>query len=302
MASLRTDQGQVHDHNEDFITWWEPQNRADEEAHGWIYIVADGVGGADAGEIASQYASERALAHYLENANETERGERLRRALQAANVDLRQKVIDEQENKRMATTMVTAVIGDRQAHLANVGDSRAYHWREGVIRQITKDQSLVAKLVEEGAISASEAENHPYQNVILYSIGSERNPRIDTFRVDLDEGDALILCSDGLTKHVNDAEIGDVVRRAAPADATQTLIDMANERGGKDNISVAVLRYGQAATEPETTSEKKTAVFPHAAPSAQAAAFGRRLLWLYTLLLAGVESVLLLFLWLFIRV
>ncbi|MCA9971393.1 MAG: Stp1/IreP family PP2C-type Ser/Thr phosphatase, partial [Anaerolineales bacterium] len=294
VASLRTDIGRVHDHNEDFITCWEPKTPEDEKKHGWLYIVADGVGGAEAGEVASQFASEKVMAYYLANDAEAHRGERLRQAMQQANTELRQMVANEPESRRMATTMVTAVLEPNHVHIANVGDSRAYHWRAGAIQQITKDHSLVAKLVEEGAISASEAENHPYGNIILYSIGSDKNPRIDLFDLPLAPGDAIILCSDGLTKHVPDAEIGELIARHEPAVATETLINLANERGGRDNISVAVLRYGRR---PAVAAARgaQTAVSPTTGPNQLA-------LILYTLLLSFVQTCLIILVWLWLRV
>ncbi len=312
-AFTRTDNGRVHDHNEDYISSWEPPTPDAQQQHGWLYVVADGVGGADAGEIASEFATEKMKEHYLANVNEEDWGQRLRQAMLFANTELRQYVASEYEGRRMATTMVSTVIINGAAHIANVGDSRAYHWRAGTIAQITKDQSLVAKLVEEGAISAAEAENHPYQNVILYSIGSDKNPRIDLFEVPLVYGDILVLCSDGLTKHVTDAEIGEFVQRQELAMVAGALVDLANERGGRDNISVAVIRYGQrpdltdtmALTPPTAVSDvapmpaKTLVAQPVSQPSA---ATGRRALWVYTLFLALIQTILTILVWLFLRV
>lgn len=302
VSSLRTDIGRVHDHNEDFITCWEPKTVEDEQRHGWLYIVADGVGGAEAGEIASQFASEKVLATYLAGDTAAERGERLRQAMLLANTELRQMVANEPENRRMATTMVTAVLGQDRVSIANVGDSRAYHWRAGTIQQITKDHSLVAKLVEEGAISESEAENHPYGNIILYSIGSDKNPRIDLFDMPLALGDMVILCSDGLTKHVSDAEIGDLIARYEPNVATDTLIQLANERGGRDNISVAVLRYGKRPAKLAGTRVVGTAAGETAASAMQISSGKRLALAAYTLLLSLIQTVLMVLVWLWLRV
>lgn len=290
-ASLRTHEGQVRDHNEDFVSFREPTDIDDESQNGWVYIVADGVGGADAGEVASQFASERTLAHYLANNQDKEWGRRLVDAMQAANTDLRQMVAERNSNSRMATTMVAAVIQGKQLFLANVGDSRGYHWRNGQIRQITKDQSLVAKLVEEGAITEAEAKDHPRKNVILYSLGSERNPKIDLFSVSLESGDVLVLCSDGLIQHVTDDEISLVVSQLEPGAATQSLIELANKRGGKDNISVAILRYDMPGNQPvvlETTEERQPG--------------GRMLMWLYTMFLSFIQTILIIFVWLLLRV
>jgi PPM family protein phosphatase len=301
-ASLRTDQGLIRGHNEDFVSCWEPQTAAEAAKNGWLYVVADGVGGADAGEVASQYASERTISHFLENEQTADWGERLLQAMQGANDDLRQMVVDRNDNKRMATTMVAALIYNETAIIANVGDSRGYLWHANQLVQITKDQSLVAKLVEEGAITESEAVNHPHKNVILYSIGSERVPKIDLFEHELTTGDIIVLCSDGLTRHVDDEEISSIIQEQPPAEATKTLIEMANERGGQDNISVAIIRYGAGqAKRPSTTNgQQDTTATLQPPPAAQAT--NRPFLWTYTILLSVIQTVLILLVWFLLRV
>jgi serine/threonine protein phosphatase PrpC len=299
-AEMRTDVGQVRDHNEDFVASREPVNLDDVAQHGWVYIVADGVGGADAGEVASQMATERALAHYLANADNPNWGERIQNAMQQANTDLRSFVAERGGQSRMATTMVMASIRPGIATLGNVGDSRGYHWRQGTLRQITRDQSLVAKLVEEGAITAAEAENHPRRNVILYSIGSENQPRIDIFEQDMQPGDMLLLCSDGLTRHVPDQEISTIIDEDPPDIACGKLVSLANERGGEDNISVAVIQYdlpGPAATLTMQPVTRRTAVSPASEPTQD-----RRALWLLTAVLALVQIILTFLVWFFLRV
>ena len=130
--------------------------------------------------------------------------------------------------------MVATVIHDDVATFANVGDSRGYHLRNGLLVQITKDHSLVARLVEEGAISEAEAANHPRKNVILHSLGSEDTPQIDIFNVDLAPGEQLILCSDGLTRHVADGEIAAIVKEYEPAQATFAPVFGARETKGDE--------------------------------------------------------------------
>ncbi|MFQ5401184.1 MAG: Stp1/IreP family PP2C-type Ser/Thr phosphatase [Anaerolineae bacterium] len=291
-ASLRTDQGRVREHNEDFVTCWEPSNANEEKQHGWLYILADGVGGAEAGEVASQYASERTVKHYLATSDEPDWSRRLARAIQSANRDLRQ-LVAHGEGSRMATTMVAAVITDQRAILANVGDSRGYLWRKGRLRQITKDQSLVAKLVEEGAITESEARNHPRKNVILYSLGSDKKPKIDVYTVKLEPDDVLLLCSDGLTRHISDDEIELAVTRQEPSEATQTLISLANSRGGEDNISVAIIRQDGR----QAAAQKKIITGRYNEPVR-----GQTVLWIYTFLLALVQTILIITVWLLLRV
>lgn len=292
-ASFLTDQGQIRNHNEDYITCWEPVNRQSEIENGWLYIVADGVGGADAGEIASQYASERAVEHYLNDYPDFSLSERLWKAMQAANTDLRQMVAERDDDSRMATTMVAALFQNSQVYVANVGDSRGYHWRNGRLQQITKDQSLVAKLVEEGAITEEEAINHPRKNVILYSLGSEKEPKIDVYELTVQAGDILFLCSDGLTRHVADEEIERILLEQEPPEATQTLVALANERGGEDNISVAVLRYDQ---EQAAVQQNLIATGTSSKPVSS------RMLWLYTIILSLVQTILIILVWFLLRV
>lgn len=307
-AILRTDTGLVRDHNEDFVSYWEPASPADEARHGWLFIVADGVGGADAGEVASKLSSERTISHYLEDSESPDLGQRLINAMQAANTDLRQHVLERNDNSRMATTMVAAVLHEGHAYIANVGDSRGYLWRNGRIQQVTKDQSLVAKLVEEGAITEEEAHFHPRRNVILYSLGSERSPKIDLFEQPLQTGDMLFLCSDGLTRHVADEEIAYMLSQETMDAACTNLIRKANERGGEDNISVAIIRFDGEATAVAHANTHKTAA-PTASPavasrpqSPQEPSANRSALWLYTVVLGLVQSLLIFLVWFLLRV
>ncbi len=293
-ASMRTDQGHVRDHNEDFIAREEPKSAGEESRNGWLYIVADGVGGADKGEVASEYATERTIHHYLVNDQPADWGERLRQAMQSANTELRQMVTELEPGNRMATTMVAAVFHNGQATIANVGDSRAYHLRNSVLQQVTKDQSLVARLVEEGAITEKEALNHPRKNVILHSLGAENSPQIDIFEVELEMGDQIVLCSDGLTRHVMDDEIASIVSQLSPSTATEKLIQLANDRGGEDNISVAVLRIGEQQAELET---KSTPIVASGVQAQRSDAQMRQALWFYTAILIIVQIVLIVLVW-----
>jgi protein phosphatase len=300
-ASLQTDQGRIRDHNEDFVIFWEPESEAAEADNGWFYIVADGVGGADAGEVASQFASERVISHYVDKNLNYGLGERLWRAMQAANTDLRQMVAERGGDSRMATTMVAAIFQGNKVIIGNVGDSRGYLWRNGRIRQITKDQSLVAKLVEEGAITEEEAFNHPRRNVILYSLGSEKEPRIDIFEETAEPGDILLLCSDGLTRHVLDEEIQEKLTHQEPVRASRILIDLANDRGGEDNISVAVMRYDQTSV-PSVTVPQAAVPKTLNSTGTTRKPVQRRMLWLYTIVLSLVQTILIILIWALLQV
>ncbi len=295
IACLETDTGLVRDHNEDCVASWEPKTRAEETKNGWVYLVSDGVGGADAGEVASQYASERTIVHYLEMTDQEDWGQRIVDAMQAANTDLRQLVLDHHNGSRMATTMVAAIIQEDRVFIGNVGDSRGYFWRNGRLQQITKDQSLVAKLLEEGAITEEEARNHPRKNVILYSLGSENQPQIDLFTQTWEPGDILFLCSDGLTKHIEDDEISAIISQESPKHASKTLIRLANERGGEDNISVAIVQFQS------DKQEKRTQVDAVGSDSLVPSQY-RTFMWFFTLALSLVQTLLIFLVWFFLRV
>ncbi|MBP7999102.1 MAG: Stp1/IreP family PP2C-type Ser/Thr phosphatase [Chloroflexi bacterium] len=242
-AILKTDVGRVRDHNEDYFASCEPTQMQEAVQNSWCYILADGAGGMDAGEVASQHSTERMHHHYLAQTGEKDWSKRLVRAMEAANTDLRRLMLEQDEGKsRMATTMVAVVIAGDRAIFANVGDSRGYHFRDGAIKQITKDQSLVAKLLEEGAITPEEAENHPRRNVILGSLGSEDEIGVDLFTIMVEPGDHLLLCSDGLTNYVRDKELAEIIRGNTLEEAPQLMISLANARGGGDNISVVLIR------------------------------------------------------------
>lgn len=293
-AALRTDTGLVRGHNEDFVAAFEPATPEDQTRHGWLYIVADGVGGADAGEVASQYAAERAIHHYLSTNGMVPARERLMESMQSANTDLRSLAADRNDQRRMATTMVAAAIQGDQLTIGNVGDSRAYLWRRARFEQITRDQSLVARLVEEGAITAEEATTHPHKNIILTSIGSEKRPPVDLYERALQPGDLLLLCSDGLIRHVADNEIAAVLGNEEPEDAASDLVRLARQRGGEDNISVVVVQYGER--EAGYPAALAAAAAPAAVPIAVGVVEQPNLLPL-TLSLAVVMVVLILLVW-----
>lgn len=304
-ASWRTDPGLVRSQNEDFVSVYEPGTPEELARHGRLYIVADGVGGADAGEVASRYASERTLFHYLASEDQPDWGARLLDAMQAANTELRLLAAERDDSRPMATTMVAAVVANGEAYIGNVGDSRAYLRRAGEIRQITRDQSLVARLLEEGAITEEEAARYPYKNVILYSLGSDRRPPIDLYVVTLAPGDVLLLCSDGLTRHVLDEEISEILEQASPETSADRLVDLARERGGEDNITIALVRYGES--EPHAADPLHEAVTtPFVVPvevdrSRAPVTDDGRILWPVTFVLAAVMVVLIILLWYFIQ-
>jgi serine/threonine protein phosphatase PrpC len=230
-----TDAGLVRDHNEDFFSCMNLRESA-------LFVVADGMGGHDAGEVASRLAVETACKEVQDGAQgEYNPQQVLEKAVQRANIE----VIREGESKgsNMGTTLTLALMRQDRAYIASVGDSRIYWIENGSIKQITDDHSLVAKLVSAGKLTREEARNHPRSNLLYRTIGSDENVKVDTFQVDLKRGGSLLLCTDGLWGEVTDEDIHSVcaLERDLKA-ACLRLIQLANENGGKDNITAIVVR------------------------------------------------------------
>jgi len=204
-----------------------------------LFIVADGMGGHNAGDYASKHAIER-IVEEVESSKDSP-VETLERAIQSANRYIRIKSRENEEMNGMGTTVVAATITDDVMYVANVGDSRLYIINSG-IRQITVDHSLVEEMVRMGGINREQAREHQDKNIITRAIGAEDELKIDFFQVKLEKGDFILLCSDGLTNMIEDEEIRmlllgqrDIVSKA------ETLVAAANRNGGKDNITVVLI-------------------------------------------------------------
>ena len=206
----------------------------------WI-MVADGMGGHAGGATASRVAVETVSSVVASSQDAPDVA--LRAALEAANRVVHDEAQRNEQLAGMGTTGVAALFSsDGLAFVANVGDSRAYRMRDGALQQITFDHSLVAELHRRGMITEEEALVHPRRNEVLRSLGVEPDVVVDLHQLDLRPGDLFLLCSDGLSGVVRDAEIAEVVRREAPAQAVRTLVDFANSRGGPDNVTVQIAR------------------------------------------------------------
>jgi PPM family protein phosphatase len=206
----------------------------------WI-MVADGMGGHAGGATASRVAVETVSS--VVSTSPAAPDVALRAALEAANRVVHDEAQRNEDLAGMGTTGVAALFSaDGQAFVANVGDSRAYRMRDGKLEQITLDHSLVAELHRRGIITEEEALVHPRRNEVLRSLGVEPDVVVDLHRLDLQPGDQFLLCSDGLSGVVRDAEIAEVMHREAPAQAVRTLVDFANRRGGPDNVTVQIAR------------------------------------------------------------
>jgi protein phosphatase len=209
-----------------------------------LFLVADGMGGHTAGQVASQLASEAVIRCVRAGADEqSSLAECLREAVFAGNLEVFQTAKERPELSGMGTTLVTVLVAGGRAALAHVGDSRAYLVRHGRIRQLTDDHSLVGELQRRGELSADAARDHPHRHVLTRALGVRRAVQPDLAELELASGDIFVLCTDGLTTHVRDEEIAKAVAGDAdPAEAAQALVALANSRGGEDNVTVAIVR------------------------------------------------------------
>ena len=249
-AAAMTDVGRVREHNEDSVLAVEyTRESMVEPAQSYLYVVADGMGGAEAGEVASAIAVQT-IRSYIEARLDAARGEvenaaeLLTGALEEANSKIIEYVASHPESRGMGSTGVCALVTPTDSAVAWVGDSRGYVMEGATLRQVTKDHSLVQRLVEIGQITAEEAHTHEHKNVITRSLGARQSgpAGAEAVAVKLKRGDKLMLCSDGLTAHVMDPQIRDILgRNADPYDAARELIVAANAGGGTDNISVIVI-------------------------------------------------------------
>lgn len=231
-----TDIGSTREMNQDYLY-------SSEEAVGKLpnlFIVADGMGGHKAGEFASRYVVETTV-RSIEGSKEEEPITILSESIETANRKLKEYADAHQQMKGMGTTIVAAVIQERSLIAANVGDSRLYVVGDE-ITQVTQDHSLVQELVRLGQMDQESAKTHPDKNVITRAVGVSDNVKIDIFERQLNPGEYIVLCSDGLTNMVDDAVILQILHGAGNlSDKAEQLIKLANKNGGKDNITVIII-------------------------------------------------------------
>lgn len=232
-----TDIGRKRKMNQDFVYSSEqPIGRLPN-----LFLVADGMGGHNAGEYASKVTVET-IVECIADAEETEAMRIMDRAIQSANTRIRKLAATSPLLTGMGTTVVVATCEGSCLSVANVGDSRLYVVGRQGIRQITRDHSWVEEMVLRGGIGREEARNHPDKNIITRAVGVEDTVKVDFFSVGLEEGDTVLMCTDGLTNMLEDREILTIMNGARDiVERAQALVDAANENGGKDNISVILI-------------------------------------------------------------
>ncbi len=247
----KSDVGKVRQNNEDFYGEFliEPEHR--------VFLVADGMGGHNAGEVASRLAVLTFFENYKNYFEELKEPER---AIEMAFHDANRRVFEEGAGKEsqhgMGTTLSVLVLKGEEAFLGHVGDSRIYLIREGECKKLTKDHSLVGKMKENGVITEEEARVHPRRNILYLSLGVKESitPQISG-GIKVKEGDIFVVCTDGLTNMVADEEIKIIAINNPPKKAVEKMIEIARERGAPDNVTVEVIKIEKS--EDETTKKIK---------------------------------------------
>lgn len=243
-AHFQTDIGQVRSHNEDSGGVFYNQNGQ------LLAIVADGMGGHQAGDVASQMATTYIKEKWEKEAafdSPIELESWIINAIKEANHTVYTESTEKADLEGMGTTVVIAVCTNEFITIAHIGDSRCYLFKDNTLRQITEDHSLVNELVRSGQISADDAEFHPRKNVLLRALGTEESVICDISTLEWEEGHKLLLCSDGLTNKITDEELRDFLSKSDDASAIgEELIALANKRGGEDNISLTIIHHEYA--------------------------------------------------------
>jgi PPM family protein phosphatase len=249
LCEARSDVGRKRKGNEDAL-FLNPEQR--------LYVVADGMGGHAAGEVASRVAVDAINEFVTLTGGDEEitwpfglddsisyEGNRLKTAIRHANRRVLEATRESAEYEGMATTVAAVLVDGDTAHLAHVGDSRIYAWSGGEISQLTNDHSWVNEQIQSGVISAEQARSHPLRNVVTRALGGRSDLLVDVQSRRMKPGDILLLCSDGLTTMVGDEDIARILGETASdvALAATALVDEANERGGEDNITVVLLKF-----------------------------------------------------------
>jgi len=238
-STLKTDTGRQRRENEDSAFVRAP-----------LFVVADGMGGAQAGEVASQIAIE-VFEQGLPDSGSPE--EQLAARVREANQQIYSRSRTEHGREGMGTTLTAAYLDDAHLAIAHVGDSRAYLFRDGKLTRLTEDHSLVEELRRQGKLTEEQAAEHPQRSIITRALGPEADVEVDTFTYRVRAGDVLLLCSDGLTSMISEERVGEVLRSSQTLDeAGNRLIEDANTAGGRDNITVVLFRLEEVGSDAST--------------------------------------------------
>ncbi len=243
-----TDKGKVRPRNEDYHGYFIPKEKASREQLGSLFVVSDGVGGHVAGEVASAEAVNVLLQEYYFGDYSEKLPQRLRDAFSQTAVHVFDIAHLHSAFATMQCTLTALLLRQDQYYVAHAGDSKAYLLREGELIQITRDHSLVGKLVRMGFVSHDEAQNHPYKHVLLRALGESPILPVDIFNGPMLAGDVFCLVTDGILEHICEAELeAALVQNGASDRNLQNIINLVNERGGYDNMTILTVEVMGAA-------------------------------------------------------
>lgn len=237
-----SDRGNIRVNNEDMGLFFRIADESIGSEKGSLLIVADGMGGHQAGEVASKLATEMVTQEYFKNSNHSSVEKNLSKAFVAANKKIFDLASSQKKYFGMGTTCTALIILEEDIYYAHVGDSRAYIWKNNSIKRITEDHTYVQELIRQGEISISEASTHPKRNILTNAMGTKPDVRVDSNRHnDLFElSDRLLLCSDGLYEYIQDEELAQILSLGSIQEAATTMVQEAKKRGGHDNITVLI--------------------------------------------------------------
>jgi protein phosphatase len=239
-----SDTGRTREHNEDFLGYVQPASPAQAQAHGWLFVVADGVGGQDLGEVASRLAVDSLLGNFRKSVGGESHLSLMRRLVQAANHEVYERGRSASPGgTAIATTVVACALRHDQAVVAHVGDSRCYLIRHRRAMLLTRDHTVVGEQVRLGLVSKTQAARSRNRNLLSRSLGNDLFVSVDTVHHQVVPGDVLALCSDGLHASVTEDDMVHVIGEYADlATAAHELVSLANERDGQDNITLQLIR------------------------------------------------------------
>ena len=239
---VESDKGKIRELNEDYFNILSGNEKVP-----LTFIIADGMGGHNSGEVASKmavdYVSKYILKHPDHISNEEDIEENIIEIMNKANEAVYFGSTQNKEYSGMGTTLIICVVLNKKMYIGHVGDSRVYLIRDGAIKRITTDHSYIEELIKNGSLTREQAKNHPKKHIITRALGCENFIEVDTYSCEIKENDIYVLCTDGLTNMVSEQQIMEVAcRNEDPKEACKEMIRLANEYGGEDNTTVIVLR------------------------------------------------------------
>ncbi|MBA5850518.1 Stp1/IreP family PP2C-type Ser/Thr phosphatase [Clostridium sp. cel8] len=233
MVGILSDVGKVRKLNEDYVSFYKGMNFT-------IYVIADGMGGHNAGEVASKIAVETTISHIKSMDRLDSMEDALLKAISAANKKIFELSNENKKLNGMGTTITVCMVRGKNMIIGNVGDSGCYILKKDGITKVTKDHSLVQELIDEGSITEEEAAVHPNKNIITRALGTNVSVDVDIFKVDLGNVNKVLMCTDGLSNEVSLNEMYDIIMRNNNEEACRQLVELSKLKGGRDNISVIV--------------------------------------------------------------